>query len=180
MNNILKNSIIVGEETALECNTSNLNNLSISPIKWWHKSIDGKKRVLLCGTYPIGTSNGYSKVVYYISKYIAKYTDIKLTVYGFQNFSNTNGANIRNDIPNNVILHDAMANENPKRNGFGEKELGDYIKKNPQDIIIIFNDNVITTSLTQTLLKECWDEKANFKLISYMDQVYKYQKKKLY
>lgn len=177
MNNILKNSIIVGEDTALEYNTSNLNNLSISPIKWWHKSIDGKKRVLLCGTYPIGTSNGYSKVVYYISKYIAKYTDIKLTVYGFQNFSNTNGANIRNDIPNNVILHDAMANENPKRNGFGEKELGDYIKKNPQDIIIIFNDNVITTSLTQTLLKECWDEKANFKLISYMDQVYPYQKK---
>ena len=42
-------------------------------------------------------------------------------------------------IPKNVKIHDAMATENPKRSGFGEKEIGDYIKKNPQDIIIIFN-----------------------------------------
>ena len=36
---------------------------------WWKPSNNNKKRVMLCGTYPIGTSNGYSKVVYYISKY---------------------------------------------------------------------------------------------------------------
>ena len=48
---------------------------------------------MLCGTYPIGTSNGYSKVVYYISKYLGIYEDIELTVYGFQNFANTSGAN---------------------------------------------------------------------------------------
>ena len=30
----------------------------------------------MCGTYPIGTSNGYSKVVYYISKYLGKYENI--------------------------------------------------------------------------------------------------------
>ena len=39
----------------------------------WKKSDNDKKRILLCGTYPIGTSNGYSKVVYYISKYLGKY-----------------------------------------------------------------------------------------------------------
>jgi hypothetical protein len=40
--------------------------------KWWTPSKNGKKRVMLCGTYPIAASNGYSKVVYYISKYLEK------------------------------------------------------------------------------------------------------------
>jgi len=171
--NIFNNTIHVGEQTIKnkeEIVSKNDNN------SWWHKSTNNKTRIMLCGTYPIGTSNGYSKVVYYICKYLQKYDDIQLTVYGFQNVNNTNGSNIRNDL-DNVILYDVLANENPKRNGFGEKEIGDYLKKNPQDIIIIFNDSIITTALVGTLVKECWDEKKNFKLISYMDQVYKYQKK---
>ena len=171
--NILNNMIHVGEQNIRNKDdivSKNDNN------SWWHKSTNNKTRIMLCGTYPIGTSNGYSKVVYYICKYLQKYDDIQLTVYGFQNVNNTNGSNIRNDL-DNVILYDVLANENPKRNGFGEKEIGNYLKKNPQDIIIIFNDSIITTALVGTLVKECWNEKKNFKLVSYMDQVYKYQKK---
>ena len=100
---------------------------------------NNKKRVMLCGTYPIGQSNGYSRVVYYISKFIGLKAaeTIQLTIYGFQNFKQTAGT--RNDIPSNVILHDALATEEPKRGGFGEKEIGTYLKQNPQDIVIIFN-----------------------------------------
>lgn len=173
MDNLSKNTIIVGEQSIK--NIKNESNEIIKSSSWWYKS--NKKRVLFCGTYPIGTSNGYSKVVYYICKYMGIYDDIELTIYGFQNVNNTKGSEIRNNISSNIKLHDAMATENPKRNGFGEKEIGDYIKKNPQDIIIIFNDSIVTTSLTTTIVKECWDEKNNFKLISYMDQVYPYQKK---
>ena len=103
--------------------------------------------------------------------------DIDLTIYGFQNFGATIGAAIRNDIPSRVKLHDAFATENPKRNGFGEKEIGNFLKENPQDVIIIFNDAIITSALTQTILNECGIDKNKFKLISYMDQVYPYQKK---
>ena len=172
---IFNKTVIVGEQT-LKTHNKNDDKVNTSS-SWWYKSKNNKKRVLLCGTYPIGTTNGYSKVVYYICKHIAKYEDIELTVYGFQNVNNSNGANIRNDLSENIKLYDVMAHEKPLRNGFGEKEIGDYIKKNPQDIIIIFNDSIVTTALTQTLVKECWDEKKNFKLISYMDQVYQYQKK---
>ena len=172
--NIFNNTIHVGEQTIK--NKEEIVSKNSNENSWWHKSTNNKTRIMLCGTYPIGTSNGYSKVVYYICKYLQKYDDIQLTVYGFQNVNNTNGSNIRNDL-DNVILHDVLAHENPKRNGFGEKEIGNYLKKNPQDIIIIFNDSIITTALVGTLVKECWDEKKNFKLISYMDQVYKYQKK---
>ena len=203
--NILQNTIIVGEETIKEklgimqgdSKQEMVRNVSIADDKfekierpsiinkglyvvdekWWKPSSNGKKRVMLCGTYPIGTSNGYSKVVYYISKYLGTYDDLELTVYGFQNFANASGANIRNDIPPNVKVHDAYATENPKRNGFGELEISKFIKENPQDVIIIFNDNVITTAITNNILNDCWSEKKNFRLVSYMDQVYPYQKK---
>tara|TARA_B000000437_G_scaffold165288_1_gene121974 strand:- start:19691 stop:21073 length:1383 start_codon:yes stop_codon:yes gene_type:complete len=178
---IFEKSIIIGEQTLNENKDKNKDENKDENVKkengWWYKSENNKKRVLLCGTYPIGTSNGYSKVVYYICKYMEKYDDIELTIYGFQNVANTNGANIRKDISDKIKLYDVMANEKPRRNGFGEKEIGDFIKKNPQDVIIIFNDNIVTSALTQTIVKECWDEKENFKLISYMDQVYPYQKK---
>jgi len=172
---LINSTIIVGEETMKEYN--NKPNVINSDKSWWKPSPNGNKRIMICGTYPIGTSNGYSKVVYYISKYLGQYEDIDLTIYGFQNFANTNGANIRNDIPSRVKLHDAMANENPRRNGFGELEIGNYIKNNPQDIIIIFNDNIITSALTQTIINECGSNRHKFKLVSYMDQVYPYQKK---
>ncbi len=151
--------------------------IKIDNEKWWYPSFNGKKRIMWCGTHPVQT-NGYSRVMYYISKYLGKYKDIELTVYGFQNFNNCNGQDIiRGDIPKNVIIHDAFACEDPKRSGFGEKEIGNYLKKHPQDIIIIFNDSIITTSLTATIINECGNERNKFKLVSYMDQVYRYQKK---
>ena len=178
---LVKSTTVIGEETIKSKSVDTAADTTVDkadePKGWWRKSDNGKKRIMLCGTYPIGTSNGYSKVVYYISKYLGKYFNIELTVYGFQNVNNTNDKDLRNDIPSSVKLYDVLAAEEPKRNGFGELEIGDFIKKNPQDIIIIFNDNMITTALTHTIIKECGDEKKNYKLISYMDQVYPYQKK---
>lgn len=134
-------------------------------------------RVLFCGTYPIGQSNGYSRVVYYISKFLGLKEDIDLTIYGFQNYNQTAGSDQRNDIPSSVKLHDALATEEPKRNGFGEKEIATFLKKNPQDIVIIFNDMVITSALVQTIVNEMSEEeRKSFLMVSYMDQVYPYQK----
>ena len=140
MNLLFNNSIVVGEyslnevENKVNNNTNNDDNNN----NWWYKSKNNKKRVMLCGTYPIGTSNGYSKVVYYICKHMEKYDDIELTIYGFQNVNNTKGANIRNDISDKIILYDVMANENPKRNGFGEKEIGVYLKKHIENDLKIY------------------------------------------
>lgn len=183
---IIKNSIVVGEDSLKNpnenkkiemVNSSNLNIIQNNNISTWTPSKTGNKRILFCGTYPIGQSNGYSRVVYYISKFLGEKTDIDLTIYGFQNFGATIGASIRKDIPEKVKLHDAFATEDPKRNGFGEKEIGTFLKMNPQDIIIIFNDPIITSALTQTILNECGVDRKHYKLVSYMDQVYPYQKK---
>lgn len=144
-----------------------------------YPSDSSKIRVLFCGTYPIGQSNGYSRVVYNIAKNLGKHSDdLQVTIYGFQNYKQTAGSEARNDIPSSVRLHDALAYESPRRNGFGEKEIAEFLKKNQQDIVIIFNDMVITTALTQTIIKELTpQQRKSFKLVSYMDQVYPYQKK---
>lgn len=127
---LVKSTTVIGEET-IKNNSGDrgVDTIVEIPKGWWKKSDNDKKRILLCGTYPIGTSNGYSKVVYYISKYLGKYENIELTVYGFQNVNNTNDKDLRNDIPPSVKLYDVLAAENPKRNGFGELEIGDFIKK---------------------------------------------------
>ena len=152
-------------------------NPTLNKSSWWYPSKNGKKRILWAGTH-IHQSNGYSRVMYYIAKYLGNFEDIELTIYGFQNFLMSDGQKaLRNEVNPNVIIHDAYASEEPKRNGFGEKEIGDYLKKHPQDLIIIFNDSIITTALTATIINECGDAKSNFKLVSYMDQVYTYQKK---
>jgi hypothetical protein len=86
-----------------------VNNPLQTLIKTHNVDTTGKIRVMLCGTYPIGQSNGYSRVVYYIAKHLGLKKDIALTVYGFQNYQQTSGSQIRNEIPSDVILHDALA-----------------------------------------------------------------------
>lgn len=131
---------------------------------------DSPLRVLLAGTHPVGQTNGYSRITYNIAKYLGHHKDIQLTIYGFQKFNQNDVA--RSDIPSNVILHDAYATEDPKRQGFGEKEFPDFLKNHPQDVVVIFNDLVVTTNIINNL-----GEQRNFKLVSYMDQVTPVQKK---
>jgi len=134
-------------------------------------------RILFCGTYPIGQTNGYSRVVYHIAKHIGAYADIRLTIYGFQNFKQT-AESLRNDIPPSVVLHDALATENPRRHGFGELEIADYIRAHPQDVVVIFNDSVITASLVKDIVEKLTPaERRAFKLVSYKDLVYPYDKR---
>lgn len=174
INNVEEFKIDLNSSTAII--TSN-KDIITNNNNWWYPSKNGKKRILWAGTH-ILQSNGYSRVMYYIAKYLGNYDDIELTIYGFQNFNTCEFQKfIRNEVNPSVVVHDAYAHENPKRNGFGEKEIGGYLKKHPQDIIIIFNDAIVTTAITANILTDCGDARDKFKLISYMDQVYTYQKK---
>ena len=120
LSNLFSKSIDVGEETIAENKkpvvavAATAAIATVSNNDWWYPSKNGKKRIMLCGTYPIGASNGYSKVVYYISKYLGIYEDIELTVYGFQNIKCADSYAIRNDIPESVKIHDAMASNTSK------------------------------------------------------------------
>lgn len=167
---ILRNNIYVGEYS-IKSIVAERNQIQ----KKWDEKSD-KKRVMLCSSFS-KCSNGYAKISHYVIQNIAKYDDIQFTHWGFQNFQNVAGANeVRGKFPDNVTVVDAFELENPKRQGFGEKEIGTYLKENPQDVIIIFNDAMIVSAITATILNELSQYRSKFKLICYIDQVFTYQK----
>ncbi len=98
---------------------------------------------------------------------------IDLHVFGFQNFHNHPGH--RKDLPINVKLYDAFANEAPKSAGFGVTLAKEYVTRICPDVIVIFNDLLVLTSI----LNEVKDapNRKDFKIITYIDQVYLSQRK---
>lgn len=131
---------------------------------------ENKLKVLLFGTHPFA-SNGYSNVVYHLSKQLATYTDIQLTIFGFQHFYKIE--NHRTDFPSNVQIFDALASENPKANGFGIELVEDFVKQHKPDVCIIYNDSTIVSAFLQRIR----NSGVPTKIIIYYDQVTPYQKK---
>jgi len=138
-------------------------------------SVKNVKHVMLCGTHP-SQYNGYSKVVYELSKEFGKFEDVKLYIFGFQNFYDKQDHKLERTLPSNIEIYDVYKNEEPKSKGFGENLIIDYVKKIDPDIIIIYNDLVVITSLLKKL-KEI--KEPRFKLVPYIDLVYKNEKNSL-
>lgn len=132
-----------------------------------------KVRVAIFGTHP-KQFNGYSKVVYELCKAMcASKPDVEMHVFGFQNFHNHPGH--RNDVPRDVHVYDAHAEETPKAAGFGVPLARGYVTRVRPDVVVIFNDLMVLTSV----LNEVKDapNRKDFKIIAYVDQVYLCQRK---
>lgn len=130
-------------------------------------------RVLFFGTHPY-CYNGYCIVTYNLAKHLANNKDIDLTVYGFQNFYNNPQHMKEREIPPNVYVYDAWANENPKQMGFGFDQVAEFVSMNKPDVVVIYNDMVVVSNILNKL-KDV--KRRTFKTIVYIDQVYLYQKK---
>ena len=130
------------------------------------------KKVVLCGTHP-EQFNGYSKVVYELSKEMASYDDIELYIFGFQNFYDNVSHKQERSLPKAKEVYDAYKNEEPKGKGFGETLIVDYVNRVDPDIIVIYNDLVVITNLLKKLI-EIKDRR--FKIVPYIDIVYKNEK----
>lgn len=133
------------------------------------------KKVILCGTHP-EQFNGYSKVVFELARHIAGCTDIKLHIFGFQNFYDKPDHKLERKLPENVDVYDVYANENPKNKGFGEKLICDYITSIKPHVVIIYNDLVVINSLLNKI-KEI--PVIDFRIVPYVDIVYQNEKNSL-
>ena len=132
-------------------------------------------KTILCGTHP-GQYNGYSKVVFELAKYLATCEDIELHIFGFQNFYDKKEHKLERQLPSNVQIFDVFQNEEPKNKGFGENLIVDYILENDPDIVIIYNDLIV---INQLLEKIKTIPSRKFKIVPYIDIVYKNEKNNL-
>jgi glycosyltransferase involved in cell wall biosynthesis len=129
-------------------------------------------KVVFFGTHP-KQFNGYSKVTYELIHEFAKRKDIEFIMYGFQNFFNNPSHRV--DLPSNVQIYDAFK-VNKETNGFGIKEVTQFVRTTKPDMCIIFNDANVIMRVMEELLKIPKDERT-FKIVPYLDQVYLNQKK---
>jgi glycosyltransferase involved in cell wall biosynthesis len=71
-------------------------------------------------------------------------------------------------------VYDAFLNEEPKSKGFGETLIVDYLNRVQPDIVIIYNDLVVITTLLDQIEHKIPSRK--FKLYPYIDIVYQNEK----
>lgn len=124
-------------------------------------------RTLLVSTH-VDQTTGYSKVAYNLIQQIATLQPaIKLFHYGFQRHPAR--ANLRK-VPKGVIAYDASASEEPKEEGFGYKQLRDYIETVNPGLVIFYNDPLVVARFLE--ITEYKKEVDTFKVWVYIDQLY--------
>lgn len=126
-------------------------------------------RVLFFGTHP-NQFNGYSKVVYELVKELATHHADRVTmgVFGFQGLATPQP--IRESLPPSVFVHDVLAHEEPKAQGFGPDQVPGVVEQFKPDVCVIYNDAVVTTEIVKRLA--AMPSRPSFKIILYLDQVY--------
>lgn len=135
------------------------------------------QKVVFFGTHP-KQFNGYSKIVYELSRNICKHDDIDLTVFGFQRFFKDTPMH-RNDIEG-FKIYDAHAGEkeDKKTHGFGINEVVSVLTNITPDVCIVYNDMMIVRNIVNQIVNYKKETNNNdMKVIVYVDQVYLNQKK---
>jgi len=140
-----------------------------------------KRRFLLVGTHAHQTT-GYSKVTYHIIKELAKYDDLELFHFGFQKFMDAPHG--YRSYPPGVDVFDPVIAEKdktaPQEMGFGFSQLPTYIRKVKPDVVMIYNDAGIICRFLDQLKTTLTDaERAAYKMLLYLDQVYTIQRPEL-
>ena len=133
-----------------------------------------KKRFMLVGTHA-HQMTGYSKVTYHIIQELAKLGQLELFHFGFQKAQGTPPE--YRPYPAGVDVYDAVAAEAnktaPAESGFGFSQLPDYVRKVKPDAIMIYNDASIVCRFLEVLTEKLSEaERAAYKMIVYLDQVY--------
>lgn len=124
-------------------------------------------RVLLVSTH-VDQTTGYSKVAYNLVQQIATLQPVvKLFHYGFQRHPARAGLR---KVPKGVVAYDAAASEDPKEEGFGYKQLRDYIDTVNPGLVIFYNDPLVVARFLE--ISEYKRDVDTFKVWVYLDMLY--------
>lgn len=120
-------------------------------------------RFVLVSTH-IDQTTGYAKVAYNLIKQLATLSPkVKVYHFGFQRHPGRLG--IRK-YPDGVISYDAVANEDPKEEGFGFNKINEYLEMVNPDVVMLYNDPLIIYKFMEEM------KNKTFKIWTYVDQVY--------
>ena len=131
-------------------------------------------RFLLVGTHTNQTT-GYSKVTHNMVREMVKYPWLDMYHFAFQNF--VKNLQPGRAYPLNVNVYDPFANEKDNaEQGFGFSQLPAYVRQVKPDYIMIYNDASVICRFLDKLQEQLQPEERTYKMIIYLDQVYKIQR----
>jgi FkbM family methyltransferase len=118
------------------------------------------KKVLFLATYPY-QSNGYAKVANKITNYLANFYEVYY--FGFSNYKDTY---IPRDVHPSIKIIDVVEEENKRnlKDAFGVEIIEDTIKEIEPDIVIIYNDIIVTCNHLNVLNRLRYEEEYDFKV----------------
>lgn len=126
--------------------------------------------LLVFATHP-HAHNGYAKVVYNL---IRNWHCPNVALFGFQNFYPSDPLTSMRPLPTGLQIHDAFANEDPKREGFGIDQIDGVMQKFEPDTVLIYSDMVVVRMVVDAILASKVPQRP--RIVVYLDQVYPYQK----
>jgi glycosyltransferase involved in cell wall biosynthesis len=128
------------------------------------------KKILFLATYPHQT-NGYAKIGHKITNYLANF--YKIYYFGFSNYKD---AFVPRDNHNNIEIIDVVEEEKKRdfNDSFGVDIIEEYVREIQPDIIVLYNDIIVTCRHLNVLNK--LKPELGFKFISYLDLVYDFER----
>jgi glycosyltransferase involved in cell wall biosynthesis len=125
-------------------------------------------KIVLYATYPTLTT-GYARIANRIGNYFASLPDVDITHVGFENYP---GCTISDRfVDPRIRLVDVAAMVDPVTDRFGHTILPKIVEETKPDILLIYNDAVVTSqALNHFMTKD-----HPFKIISYLDLVYPWE-----
>jgi len=132
-------------------------------------------RILFYATYPTQPI-GYGKIGYKLSEYLASLPDIELYYLGISNFKKNS---IERTLNPKIKFIDAVEEERKRgdpKEVYGVNIIVKVMKEVQPDIFFIYNDIIVTCRLFNSLIEYKKNPIKPYKVVSYLDIVYKYEK----
>ena len=133
-------------------------------------------KILFYGTYP-DQGIGYSKIANKLTNFLGDKEEINLYYFGISNFIESKDK-VKRYISKKIKFIDAYVEE--KKLGteelYGVNIFTKYVKKIKPDIVFIYNDLVVTCRLFNEMIKYYETNEKNFKVYTYIDLVYEYER----
>jgi len=133
--------------------------------------------ILFAASYP-DLAIGYSKVAHFLSNTLAEMESVKLIYFGFSNFPGSK--KIQRYIHPDITFIDVFQEETARQTGivdyYGTNIFIDTLNRVKPDLVLIYNDIIVTSRLMNTLIEYRKKYIQNFKVYSYLDLVYDYER----
>lgn len=130
------------------------------------------KKILFFATHPL-QGTGYAKIINMITNYLAQKGEFEIHQFAFQNAKTHHVVDRR--IHDKIIIHDAMELDPDSTLGFGDNAIIPVMQKVQPDYVVIYNDIMVVNIIKNILTKQDAVRLNNFKLIAYLDLVFKYE-----